>query len=185
MSEFKERLPAELVQQYLGYDPSTGQLTWRRRPGVEWWNTRHAGTIAGTRKRGEIQVSITHNGRARLYRAHTLVWALVTGTWPEREIDHRNGDPYDNSWDNLRLQSTEQCRSNSHVPVGEIAFKGVYFHRVRGRFAAQIKANKVWKWLGLHSTAEAAARAYDAAAERMLGEFAVTNRSLGLLSDHA
>lgn len=61
------------------------------------------------------------------------------------------------------------------VVEGQTGFKGVKITatiRVRGRLIH----------LGSFATAEEAARAYDEAADRMLGDNAITNHSLGLLS---
>jgi hypothetical protein len=40
----------------------------------------------------------------KLYRADEVMWAMVTGEWPEGEIDHINGDRGDNRWVNLRVK---------------------------------------------------------------------------------
>ena len=54
-------------------------------------------------------------------------------------------------------------------------YKGVSFNRDDGKFIAQIALNKRHISLGRFYTAEDAARAYDEAALKYHGEFAVTN----------
>lgn len=52
-------------------------------------------------------------------------------------------------------------------------YKGVY--KKRSRWAARIAVNGETTWLGTFKTEEEAARAYDAAAKRLHGEFARLN----------
>jgi hypothetical protein len=175
----KARPSVDELRSLLDYDPKTGVLTWRYRPRERpTWNTRYAGTPAGTLKKREIQVKIG----ARLYRAHQLAWAIHTGEWAPGKIDHRDSDFTNNAILNLRPATTAQNNSNRRVVAGVVGYKGVYYCRRHARYAAQIKAELKWSWLGLHDTAEAAARAYDVAAIELHGEFAVTNASLGLLT---
>lgn len=175
-------MPAPAVAQVLAYNPITGALTWRRRPDCpEAWNARYAGKLAGTKKKGEIQISVKWAGRRRLYRAHHLAWAILKGEWPRPEVDHEDGDPHNNRAVNLRLATRNQNTTNRKSVVGQCRYRGVYWIKAKGRYAAQIKSRGVSRWLGLHSTAGSAARAYDHAALALHGEFAVTNASLGLL----
>ena len=184
MSQVSERHPASVISELLSYDPETGNLYWRRREdALPRWNTRYAGKLAGTRKRGEVQVNITHSGWARFYRAHHLAWVILTGEWPSAVIDRRDGNPHNNRASNLRLASISENSCNRKIQSGACRYRGVYLFKKYGKYAAQIKKHGKWRWLGLHETPESAARAYDEAAVELHGEFAVTNQSLGLLED--
>ena len=55
--------------------------------------------------------------------------------------------------------------------------KGVWPHKLTGRFGARIQHLGIRYHLGYYDTAEAAARAYDEAAQRLHGEFACVNFS--------
>lgn len=54
-------------------------------------------------------------------------------------------------------------------------YKGVSFHKLTGRWSAQIGVNRRLHYLGLFDTPEQAAYAYDAAAKEHHGEFARLN----------
>lgn len=111
----------ELLRQLLEYDATTGALTWRNRP--LWmfedcngrtalnccavWNGRYAGTRAGV-TRTYIDVKIL--GTA--YKAHRVIWKLMTGSDPNGEIDHINRDKIDNRWENLRDVTRSQNMLN-------------------------------------------------------------------------
>src|SRR5882672_6258292 len=87
-------LNPERIRRLFNYDPVTGVLTWRIRKG-----NKLPGSIAGKRtKRGYISVRID----GLWYRAHRLIWVIMTGAWPENVVDHEDRNPGNNAWYNLR-----------------------------------------------------------------------------------
>ena len=178
-----DRLSAEEIRDLFYYEPSTGVIRWKVRSDVnDCWNARYAGKLAGTMKKGYLQVCIKIDGKKCFFSGQRIAWVHYYGEWPDCEVDHQNHDPSDNRISNLRLASHSQNGFNRMQAAGKVPFKGVYWMPTKGRFAAQIKGNRQWKWLGLHDTAEDAARAYDAAALDLHGEFAKTNKQMGLLA---
>lgn len=93
-------------------------------------------------------------------------------------VDHINGDGLDNRRANLRLCTHAQNQMNKNKEVSCVSrFKGVNFYKKTNKWTAKIKHDGKWVWLGYHFTQEDAARAYDAGAERLFGEFAKKNFS--------
>ncbi|HFN3771038.1 TPA: HNH endonuclease signature motif containing protein, partial [Enterobacter hormaechei] len=89
-------LTAEMVRELLEYDPTTGLLTWKTcRKKVQKGSV--AGSVCGNGRKLYVKVRI-----GRLYRAHRLIWLLVTGEWPKCHIDHVDNDGTNNRWSNLR-----------------------------------------------------------------------------------
>jgi len=92
-------------QQVLGlldYDPHTGIFRWRyqhdaQSRGERIRNARTAGKVAGFRHSTGIRIKIdgVH------FNAHRLAFLWMTGSTP-RWVRPRNGDLYDNRWNNLR-----------------------------------------------------------------------------------
>ena len=100
--------------------------------------------------------------------------AFLTG-WPR--TDHVNGDGLDNRRGNLRPATHAQNMQNRRTPRhSTTGFRGVTPRRDGRRFMAQIQSKAApRRYLGDFPTPEAAARAYDAAALALYGEFASLN----------
>lgn len=90
-----------------------------------------------------------------------------------QEVDHINGDGFDNTLGNLRAGTPSSNRSNQRAPKRggkqSSRYRGVCLHRSRKgdtttRWRAHISANKSVHHLGYFKAEEDAARAFDAAA---------------------
>lgn len=172
----RKDLTAEFVRSILDYDPETGGFRWRRRTDIKnsrirnTWNTRLAGRRAGSEAgRGYLQIRVND----RPYYAHRLAWLHVTGEWPALEIDHRDGDPSNNAFSNLRQATGAQNSANQRNHYDKaIPYKGV--SRFQGRYRAAIQKNRKRYSLGYFDTPEAAHAAYVKAAKEMHGDFSKT-----------
>jgi hypothetical protein len=93
------------------------------------------------------------------------------------ECDHTNRDRSDNRRRNLRSASRYQNNRNHDKQRNNTSgFIGVYWHRQRKKWCAQIKVNGKRKHLGLFTDKGEAACVYNAAARKYHGEFAVLNK---------
>lgn len=91
-------------------------------------------------------------------------------------IDHVDGNGLNNRRDNLRRATNQGNNANRKSQRGSGSrFKGVWFHKVAGKWEAAIQCDGKKQYLGLHVLEEEAARAYDEAALRLFGEFARLN----------
>lgn len=164
-------LTPEVVRQLLDYDPSTGIFTWRtsRRR-----NRDRAGAPAGYRRPVDGRWVISINREKRLASVIAYVW--MTGEWPQHEIDHKDRNPTNDRWDNLRPASRpDNMRNVGRKRSNASGFIGVC-RRTNGRWLSYTRtADGRRVYLGHYATAQEAALARDEAARRDYGEFAVLN----------
>lgn len=92
-------------------------------------------------------------------------------------VDHRNGDGLDNRRSNLRPATQAQNLANRRKSAGcSSQFKGVSWNIRRSRWEAYCgTSGRGRRYLGAFTSEEDGARAYDAAAAEMFGEFARLN----------
>lgn len=100
----------------------------------------------------------------------------IMGAKADQQIDHINHDTLDNRRSNLRFCTQSQNRANGRWRTAKSGFRGVYPAGERSRkWGAKIKANKQVVRLGTFALAVDAARAFDRAARKYHGEFAILN----------
>ena len=99
-------------------------------------------------------------------------------------IDHINSDYLDNRRENLRICThAENLKNQRPSRSAAVKYKGVS-KDLDGRkkpYRAKIAADGKHKTIGSFETPEQAAKAYDEEATRLHGEYAKTNKQMGLL----
>jgi len=162
----KKYPPLETIKSIFDYDPDTGIFRWKVAPGKKIKKGQIAG---GINTQGYVRISTKYG----LLRAHRLAWYITYGYLP-KELDHINHNKSDNRICNLRECTRSQNRANT-LPHKNRKYKGIYFDKRCGKYRVQIGHNNKLYYLGRFDTPELAARAYNAKALELFGEFAYLN----------
>lgn len=139
--------PKKWLEELLEYRPTEG-LFWRLRPTthfnaeVDWyiWNKRFAGKDAGTkpnklrggirrRDHRRVQIPLWIKGPLKTFSVHRIAFAMMGVEVPHGKlIDHKDEDPWNNKWDNLRIATPKQnCQNHKGWRKRKNALpKGVY-----------------------------------------------------------
>ena len=148
-------LTAERLRHLLDYNPATGEFTHRTsHDGIK------SGSIAGTvDSRGYHRIGVDGS----YYQASRLAYLWMTGEWPPEQMDHINRDRADDRWENLRAVSCSENARNRKLPRRNDLPTGVHSSPNSHKLQAQISVNGKKLHLGMFSTPEAAAAAYERA----------------------
>ena len=112
------------------------------------------------------------NGRKASLKMHRLIMNPDAGL----VIDHKDHNGLNNQKENLRICTPSQNCMNARVSKGSRSkYKGVNFCTFTNKWVATICKNKKRLTIGRYKIEEEAARAYDAKAIELHGEFANLN----------
>lgn len=161
-------ITARFLRSVLSYSPETGEfrhLTART-------SRIRKNFVAGTKvtENGVRRyITITINNKA--YRAHRLAWLYMTGRWPTDQIDHRDLNPFNNKWRNLREATHTQNQHNRRCfKISKSGKKGIRFKA--GKWEAWLRIKGRHTYLGRFPYAADAARVHAVASIKYRGEFA-------------
>lgn len=151
-------LTVERLKELIHYDPLTGVFT---RITVLPGTRAKLGPIKGTAKNGK-HLKTCVDGKE--YYFARLAHFYMTGDWGV-VVDHRDNNPQNNRWKNLRNTSIRgnvqnQTRAHHHNATGLL---GVHYDEKRKKYESQITVNKVRIHLGRFDTAKEAHEAYKGA----------------------
>lgn len=107
-----------------------------------------------------------------------LIWLhrLILGVPDGILVDHIDHNGCNDQRDNLRACTHSQNHANQRkLAKASSRFKGVCWHTQAGKWCAYIMCNYKSKYLGLFVIEEDAALAYNKAATKLFGEFALLN----------
>jgi hypothetical protein len=119
---------------------------------------------------GYAVTSVKNNGKRTTMKLHRLIMGLDFGD--KREIDHIDMNKLNNRRSNLRICDTAENGRNKKLRVDNTSgFKGVCFNKRANKWCASIRHQGRSIHIGLFSTPEDAAQAYDTKARELFGSY--------------
>jgi len=144
-----------MLKEYLEYNPETGIFIWILKPNKRIKIGDNAGSLSHT---GYMCIKF----KGKHFLSHRIAWFLTYKIWPDKDIDHINGNKKDNRIINLRLATKSQNKQNQIKPSknNKTGYLGVYYIEKSGKYEAQIMLNYKTKHIGYFNTAEEAHNEY-------------------------
>ena len=116
--EAEEKLSWLTATKQIQYNPSTGEFFRKD-------TNKPAGSY---NQKGYLRIEL----QGRRFVASRLAWFLYYGKWPEKTVDHINGNPSDDRIDNLRLATGSEQQWNKGINRNNTSgVKGVSLNKRR------------------------------------------------------
>ena len=163
---FASDLTQEDALRIWDYDAESGSLTWKIKPCAGIRKGVRAGFIHSGKRSGDY---IRVGYRGNVWYAHRLIWLMTSGSWPDYQIDHINGNGLDNRLDNLRaVNASGNLRNRGVMKNNTSGVTGVAKCRASGKWIASIRINKKLETI-ISTSSFNEAYLYRKMAERMNG----------------
>lgn len=128
----------------------------------------------GTNSRGYSVITL-HNGKVRKNDTKHRVVGLTFFGYAQH-FDHKDHNKLNNRCDNIRPVTASENQANRAITMLSMSrYKGVTYDKRCNKWSSLIVVNYQRIWLGYHKTQEDAAMAYNNAALRLRGEYALLN----------
>lgn len=116
--------------------------------------------------------------RGRLWLMHDLIMYWHTGHLAPQgcNVDHKNGNGFDNRLQNLRYATYSDNAYNKPLSSRNTSgYRGVYWSVGSQKWFSQIRFKGKTYYLGMFTNKRAAAKAYNTALQELAGEFGRPN----------
>lgn len=158
------KLTQDYIKERFSYNQKTGHLSWKNRPEHDFiskkyqsiFNARFANKESGSFCNGYLRTQIDKKS----YFNHLIIWVYVYGRYPEKNIDHIDGNRANNKIENLReVTKLENAKNQKLYKNNGSGFSGVRFDKSLNKWRVQIGSGKNRKHIGIFEERDAAIRA--------------------------
>jgi hypothetical protein len=158
-------LPALVrLNELFTYDAESGDLRWKSIP--KNFHRAKVGDLVGRvgTNHGYLVVGVDRD----YFYVHRIIWKMMTGTEPQDQIDHIDGDRLNNRWANFREANNGQNRHNTKLAKNNTSgTKGVCWDEHHQAWAATIDQKRIGRFKFKQDAIDARMKA----AEELHGQF--------------
>jgi hypothetical protein len=162
----RHHFSAEYLHRKFTYDPATGEFRW-----VSDCNYKKyfAGDSAGwVDDCGYLKLKI----EGLDYFAHVIAFCMMTGEWPKDQVDHRDGEPGNLIWKNIRPATIAQNAKNKGLAKSNTSgTTGVNYSVRQGKWVVRIGVDGNRLSLGCFDNYDEARSVRLSAQKKFYGDF--------------
>jgi hypothetical protein len=128
---------------------------------------------SGLNSRGYFQARLHKNGGQKSLLVHRLIAiAFIPNPESKEMVDHIDGNPINNSLENLRWATACENQHNRKISSNNTSsVKGVYWHKQNQKWCARINVDGKQMHIGYFETIEDSSRARQSKASELFGAF--------------
>ena len=120
--------------------------------------------------------ALKKDGATEHHKWNIIMSRQISNAPSDMQVDHRNHNSFDNRRCSLRLATNSQNQMNRiRNPKSRFKYEGIVKYKIHSKYGAVITLNHKIIRLGYFATEHEAALAYDVAARKYFGEFALPN----------
>lgn len=163
-----DRSKEGIIKAFFDYDPDTGEVAWKDWVSPGWYKQEWSYNKFMQEKAGNLVNFYEHNSgylfsstpdQQTVY-AHQIVWVLNYGKMPDCQIDHIDGNPKNNSVENLRdVPNKINQRNRKKAKNNSSGVTGVSWNKRAKKWKASIMFDGKESYLGYYNTIGEASQA--------------------------
>lgn len=154
----------ERLKEALSYNKEDGKFRWN----ISKVGRKFGKEVGCKLNSGAIQIMLDY----KKYLAHKLAFLYVEGYIPD-EVDHKDGNPSNNCWENIRACTKSQnLRNRKIMPTSKTGVKNVHYRKDRNSYVVSLYLNNKRTFISSHKSIEDANAAATLARNKYHGEFA-------------
>ena len=162
----EDRLTQEEAKYWFRYNE--GKVYWIRSPNTKILAGTEAGCISYINKKPYRRITLHDKG----YSTAKIVFLLHHGYFPKK-IFYVDGDTMNTDLINIRASTDGLTSYSTSIVSSKTAYRNIYYEKRRSKYLVSLIVDKKCKFIGYYKNIDDAKEAYNLAARKIYGDFAV------------
>ncbi len=162
----EDRLTQEEAKYWFRY--KEGKVYWIRSPSTKILAGTEAGCISYINKKPYRRITLHDKG----YSTAKIVFLLHHGYFPKK-IFYVDGDTMNADFINIRASTDGLTSYSKSIVSSKTTYRNIYYEKRRSKYLVSLIVDKKCKFIGYYKNIDDAKEAYNLAARKIYGDFAV------------